>query len=785
MISSIPLATGRGLDRSTGLAAVSPEYPVDARNIYARDEKASIRPGLSGTPWPALPWGTDLIATVPIKATGDQLFCVYDRTSRQLRIFRLDPVAFLMQPLNSPANGIWGTLSSVTPFPVVTAAEANGLVFFAHDEATMAFRLATIYYSPNFTAPDVVGTLTTLTADLDGDGVQAPVYFRGVYAYLAYMNGWGFGTEAEDADDRGDILRQSKPGEPTEFLGGNYVIAGAQKDPILNCVATEDILAIGKENESYRLTGTSALDFKCDLLDGKYGVVSSRCATNVGGIAYWWAKDGARRVLRGGTEPIAQPLELISPLPDDFPTRGPARECFVVFDRDRYLLEWLFPNIVPVQVRTPSFILSLWNPADPRWTFGIREQCLTCAGEMFVSDTLELPPPDGYASDVTAEDSTIAPDARYRRVAISWLNNSAAGDERVQIFAKPAGGAWSLFASVGVGDAEQSANVDIFLPLREYEIALRYVRGAEPGPGYEGEDPDDWTAPTAAGAMATFETSSAPVAWAGSSFVPPSGPLTLQWASAQVGATYMLEKDTGGGFELVAEDIEDFSYVYTVPAEELETTVTFKVTAKRGTITGPNTGNLDRFMGFVVGGTNWISAVWDPEVNPYVPLVWSPASEATEYLLEKTTNGGGSWSSVATVAATTYNYTPAGAEVNQTVGFRLTPKNGVYSGPVSLTQNVTFTVVAPVMVSCVWAGNIMTATWDDPVPLPTSHYWRFIRTGGSGPGGTAFFNTNSPDAQNLGTPKPAGWTGIALYVAVYGDGGPGTFELTSNSVAVT
>lgn len=695
MRATIPLVTGRGLDRASGLVAVSPEFPIDARNVYARDGKSSIRPGLSGTPYPPLPWGTDLLRSIPVKASGDQLFCVYDRITREIRIFRLDPINFVMQPLNSPANGIWGTLSNVTPFPVVLCDEANGRVFFAHAEDRVVFRLPTIYYTPNFEDPDLPGTLTTLTADLDGDGVEEPVKFRGVVAYLAYMCGWGWGSEAEDDQDRGDILRLSSPAEPTVFLASNYAIAGAAKDPILQCLPAENILAIGKGFSSYKLTGTSALDFAVSVLDAKYGIISARAGINVGGsdgasITFWYSTDGPRRVTATGTFPISQSLELISPLPPDMPAFGPDRETHVGYDTERYIVIWFRPNIVPVQVRTSALLLSLWDPEDMRWTFGIYEQCIVCADEFLESDDVELPPPTGFASDVGAEDVAIAADPQFRRVTISWENNEAAGDERVQLFMRPVGGDWSLARTVAIGNSPQAVNIDAFLPLTQYDVAIRYVRGSTPGVGYEGSDPDLWTAPTAAGAMVNFDTSSAPVSWQNSTFTPPSGPLTLRWTSQQVGAVYVLEKDVGAGFVVVAADLAVFSYEYAVPAEELGTTVTFKVTAKRGPIVGPDTGDLERFMGFVVGGTAWVSAVWNATTS-IAKLVWAEASEATEYLLEK--NPGAGWVTVGLVAGLTYDYSPAAVELDTTVNFRLTPKNGTYSGPVSASQPVTFTSV--------------------------------------------------------------------------------------------
>lgn len=698
----MPLAIGRGLDRATGLAATQPQYPLDARNVFARDAKMSLRAGLAGTPYDDLTWGTDILAIAPIKATGDELFCVYDRVSRELRIFRLIVATGEIQE----PTAIWGTLSPDAAFPVVTAAECDGKVLFAHDEGAFVLRLATVFYTPNAADPTSVGTLSTLMADLDGDGVEAPVRFRGVIAYLEYVVGWGYGSEEIGEEDRGDIARLSNPAEPTVFLPANYVLVGARADPIRGAVPTENVLALGKENESYRLIGTSPLDFGIEPLDPRYGVVSARCAVNIGGIGYWWSQDGARKVLAAGTVPIAQPLELISPLPDDLPDLGPSRECFVVYDRRRYLVEWLFPNLTRAAVRTTGFALSLWEPSDPRWTFMVHEQALACAGELLLSDDVEAPPPTGYADNLAANDVDIASDPRFRSVLLSWDNNDFDGNEIVQVFAKPAGGSWSLVVSLAIGGSSQQTTLDALLPLTEYEIAIRYTRGVQVTPGYAGDNPDAWTAPTADDSKVIFETSSAAVTWVSDVFTTPSGPVTITWASDQLNVPYLIEKDPGGGFVEVASDVFANQYVYAVPGGELGLTIPFRVTAKRGAIVGPNTGSNDVEMFLTVGQPAWVSAVWTV-ASGVAALDWTDASGATSYLLEKSTNGGASWTPVATIAPSNYNYAPLDAELNTTVKFRVTGKNGALSGPVSATQDVTFTIALdpPVVSGVTWESQ--------------------------------------------------------------------------------
>jgi hypothetical protein len=408
------MTIGRGLDRATGLAGVSPDTPVTVQNAYARDAKMALRPGMAGTGYPNISWGTDILAIYSIKATLEVLFAVYDRATNAIRILRLNPATNVLGYPTSPANGLWGfAVGGASSFPVVKCDEADGLVFFAHAEENISSRLATIYYTPNFANTATPGTLTTLTADLDGTGVQNVCYFSGVYAYLEYMFAWGFGS-ASDAD-RGDIVRFAKPAQPTVWAPENYFIAGVKKDPIFDLCTTQGslatqyttttILAVLKSDSMYRITGDSPDNFGIEVLDAIHGTISARATINIGGQCYTWSNDGAREVHPGGTVPIAQSLELISPLPDTLPLYGPSRLAFVSYDQLRYLLEWSFPDIVNGSVPVLGFALSLWSPKDPRWTFITREQPITCAGILRSRDVGgAAPAPTGYASTVTAQD---------------------------------------------------------------------------------------------------------------------------------------------------------------------------------------------------------------------------------------------------------------------------------------------------------------------------------------------------------------------------------------------
>jgi hypothetical protein len=397
----MPLVLGRGLDRATGLAAAQPQFPVDARNVYGRDAKMSVRPGLAESGYAPLTWGTDLLEVIGMKSTHDVLLVVYDRDTLQIRIYRMDPSTGLVQTL--AGLGAWGTLNSAAEYPVVSYDEADGRVMIAHAEASYLLRLPTVYYTPDFASPETVGTLTTLEADLDGTGVVHPVYFRAVCTHLEYMIGAGYGSNSDP--DRGDVVRFSKPADPTTWSAPNFVLFGVKKEPVVAMKPVSKLLAVAKEDETWIMDGAVGSQFTPRRIDAKYGCVSARGMLVAGDRVFQWSKDGPRQVTTENTSPIGQPLELISPMPTDLPTRGPARLMFTAYDIYRYLGEWVWPDLESAAAPVTSYALSLWNPDDPRWTFFTREQPVSCAGILYGTDQGGVPdPPVGYPYGLLAVD---------------------------------------------------------------------------------------------------------------------------------------------------------------------------------------------------------------------------------------------------------------------------------------------------------------------------------------------------------------------------------------------
>ena len=285
---------------------------------------------------------------------------------------------------------------------------------------------------------------------------------------------------------------------------------------------------------------------------------------------------------------------------------------------------------------------------------------------------------------------SISANALYRSVALSFSNYDASGSEFVQLFAKPSGGSWSQVAVVPVAGLEQAMVWDTALPLTVYELAMRYVNGDVPTVGYESTNPDLWTASTAALSKTTVTTTSADVSGLSGVFVAAASPMTLSWSSAQLNVPYLVEKDVGAGWVTVAT-VTALSYAYTIPAGELGTTVAFRVTAKQGAVTGP-TASTSVTMAITVGTPAWVSASFSVSTR-LASLVWSAASNATGYQLYKSTDGGGSYSLVASPAGVSYDYTVPDAEINTTVKFKVRGTQGAFTGSYSAAQDLAMTLV--------------------------------------------------------------------------------------------
>lgn len=368
---------------------------------------------------------------------------------------------------------------------------------------------------------------------------------------------------------------------------------------------------------------------------------------------------------------------------------------------------------------------------------------------------------------------TLAADARYRVVTGPFVNNNQEGNEVVQLLAKPAGGIWSVVRTFAVGAENQQASWETALPVTAYDMAMRYLVASVPAVGYESSDPDEWTAPTAADSKSTVTTTSAPATGLAGSFNQSTGKLNLSWACAQLEVPFLLEKSVdGSSWSTVIADLVATSYQYTPSGGELNTSLYFRVTPRRGSVSGPVGSSVLLYMGVQVGTPTWIAGTFNNALPLNVALSWNAAQDALTYQIERSSNGGSSWSVIATVSTTTYNDAIDSSLTNKTLKYRLTGKNGSFTGSTSSVQDVDTTVVitSAVLLTAVQQGGagsnriavtftpasgpvqVQTVTNGPPTadPPPGTYGYTNEAAGAS----SASFFYNSPSGGEPAGPKP-------------------------------
>lgn len=601
----VPLTFGAGLDRATGSAAKDPRTFYDARNVIAREAGMELRTGLSGTGLPALDWGTDVIAMESVQKTLDVLQVVYDRVSRDVRIYRLNPVSTPTRQL----VGTWGTLNASAAFPIVTMAEAGGVVFFAHAEEVLAYRLPTKYWTPGALDTDA-GTLTTANADFDGSGSPGDIYFYGVCAYREYIVGWGWGTETDNTTkDRPEIVRLSKPDNPTVFPAENYFLCGTRSTRVVGCTPMPGGLLVGSRTQRYTIFGTDPETFGVELTDPSHGIVSPRAWKTINGVAYTWSQTGPRETAdpMAPSRDLALPLDLMQAVPSGWPTRGPAREAFAGYDPEQRVLYWAWPDLTATSApQTMTYACSLRSPNEPRFTVAVFERRLACAGT-YLSGKVAPAPGTGYASAVGLTDGGWISGENGRRVTVSWTNNSVLGNESVEVWLKAGSGAWALRSTVALSGTTQSTQLIGLEALEAYEVALRHLA---PGPtytsGYTQATPDLWTAGTAAGSKGTITTGgAAPVlvsgAWARTSAT--TSRIALDGTTVDRRCVVEFQKNAGAGWvpagtlDMAAVPSHPFAQNVEVLGAELGVSMQYRCRLTRGVTTSAWSNTLTVLAG--------------------------------------------------------------------------------------------------------------------------------------------------------------------------------------------
>lgn len=475
MSQKIPLVFGSGLDRATGVMAVEPASMEDLRNVLTREGKVQVRRGLNAVS--ELAGMTDVLAITSFRGRQRGAQVAWDSASRGVKVFR------------SASNGTgpvevgdWFTAAPRVGLPRAVIAESYRRLFFAHEfpelEVDSAYaRASTMVYDPDVDPP-------FYALELDLGGGEEEIRFRGVASWLNYLVGWGYGNA--NTEDRPELARISRPGQPDVFDPDAYFIAGHQGDPIIAGAPAGSLFVLFKEAETYRIIGKSARTFGIELADPRFGCVSARAAVNVSGACFFWSLEGPRVTEGQQSQDLAIPLDLGGPSPEDLVASGDAARAFALYLPVDRVVIWCFPSASAGSTR----VYALSVRGAPEWGYWEFGQRVLAGTVFFIAGDL---PPEGQPEFNEAATSTATFSAT---IAVDHVG--ANGDEELEVWLRKDGDAdYFLHGTVPVvldPDPQLYLTSTTLENQTQYDVALRHRRGEFFNLGAESSDPGDWPA---------------------------------------------------------------------------------------------------------------------------------------------------------------------------------------------------------------------------------------------------------------------------------------------------
>ena len=663
MRTILPVTFGAGLDRATGKSSVDRQTFQDLRNVYLEDARLRLRQGLQATGYPVLAAGTDVCAVAMLEATLDIVYVLYERSTRAVTVARLNPLtSATMQTV-----GTWGTVNSAATLPPpIEFAESYGKLYLAHAEPVSAYRLTTQVYTPNATDA-TVGAIAALQCDLNGDGAAADVHFRGVLSWNDSLVGYGYGEETSTASqDRPEVVRISKPGDPSVFLPEAYFLAGKRSTPVTGLAALPGVgLIVAKTTSTYLIFGTDAETYGIREIDPNYGNVADRAMLSVHGAVWMWSVHGPRITTGDETIDMSATLGLDAPQPDSLAVAGDIKYAYAFHDLASDTIEFAFPRWDSAEGPTLFYVASVRDPGNIRWSYHERAGCLPCASTVLLGKQ-DLPSISAYADFTAQADSGLDPaSTAAREVTVTWDNlGSYIGSESYEVYVKPSGGTWTLHTTVPHNNASaQTLVMTGLVPLTAYSIAIRATRSGLYTTGYADASPDDWSAGTAALSKTTVTTAAEiPVMLSGRWYQTPgvSGDFVeVSFSRGDTGGVpFIFEKsaDNSTWVEVAAYPSPGAitSVVYTAASGETEASMYFRITPKRGSVVGTSATGLLVYIGPTVASHGFallasgytIASDIAHLALSFNPASGTPASLGVLSLNVEFSDDGSSWSAL-------------------------------------------------------------------------------------------------------------------------------------------
>lgn len=473
----IPLVFGGGIDRETGIMAAPPGAMEEIQNLWLRDGRATVRRGMEEASAVA---GATICMVHPLRSEGSGVVVTID-SARKVDAYRVSGLG--THPVHLGEIGTLHPLAH-TP-PRFLAAEIYGGLFLAHDEPHIARRLPTYHYDQEEGQWRPLEVRFGPEPEGEDDRPVHVAEFRGVTRHLAYLMGWGWGLEEEP---RPELLRISRPGEPTNFSDDISFTVGHRGDPIILAVPVGQSLVVFKESETWRLDGYDYATFGMRPADPLFGLASSRLAVVVGDSCFFWSLEGPRVTGGGESADLALPLGLGGPQPVDLEAEGLLDSGFAVYHPMRQAVLFVFGE--------HAYVLHLRNPGSPRWGYMHFGHPLAAGGVIYGAGIPAGAEP-GYVTDLEAAE------IRPTEVDLAWERVDEAGDEQLEIWLRVGAGAWTLYRTLP--SFPRRYTLDGLSSGTAYEVALRARRLGQYRPGFQGT-PDQWDAPEAADAFLEFTT---------------------------------------------------------------------------------------------------------------------------------------------------------------------------------------------------------------------------------------------------------------------------------------
>ncbi|MCY3623041.1 MAG: hypothetical protein OXH68_15200 [Gammaproteobacteria bacterium] len=513
--TALPL--GMGLDRYTGVMQVEPNSMSDMRNLRTLMGKLQARRGtLEVATLPKMDTASDTPASdggvkcetvcllQSLRSSSEGLAVGwYPHMSTEGHVGTVYVFRVGGDGTNPAYPAKWGDLQrgAATP-PYFTAAETFGKAFLAHDEAIRENRLPTKIYDAES------HTLSDLVEDMYAD-TPVPIRFRGVERWSNYLFGWGYGWTGDL--DRPEYVRASLPGEPERFEREHYFIAGDQGSPVMAVRQAGTSLVVLKPTESFRITGTSRLNFGIMPFYSLFGCLGTRLAVSVEGDLYAWGFEGPYRIAGSGEgQDLEQPLALRddTPFPVDLPAESPTRDGFAVYIPGERVVEFHFGERI--------YALSL-SDGGLRWSFRTRNGVKAAAGALMYSvafgdrlgagEAADAPPVGPMVDAVSAEggSGTVSwsgspPANTFVEVWLAQATDVAGADESVkegtQLIRGSARIAMPRYERQRPDVRANAGSAAIGVPEigQWHSVALRYRLNNRYADGYESDDPNEWPA---------------------------------------------------------------------------------------------------------------------------------------------------------------------------------------------------------------------------------------------------------------------------------------------------